>query len=162
MNGLRKIMRAELSSIILMVLLLFATLIFTSKGFLNSYNVLSLLQTLAIYVVIGLSQMCALALGQFNLSIGSAGALSAIIMGYCYQNLGFHTFGGFLVGLLTAGGSGLIQGELIARTKMNPFIISLSLMSIYTGCATAICRGYAYAVPQGVVNFNREIGRAHV
>lgn len=154
MDALKKMMKSELSSIIAPVVILLVVLTF-QKGFLTSYNILSLLQTLAIYIVIGLSQMCALSLGQFNLSIGSAGALAAILMGYCYQNLGVNTFVGFLVGLLVGGLAGMLQGELIARTRMNPFIISLSLMSVYTGCATAICKGYAYSVPQGVIDFNR-------
>lgn len=156
MQQIRKGLRNDLTSVILPLVVLFTILVIGSSGFLSSYNLTSLMQTITIYMLAGLAQMSALALGQFNLAIGSIGCLSSIIMGYCMQVLGLPMWVAIPMGLLFAAISGAIQGVLIAKSGINPFIITLSLLSVYKGIATVISHGEPFnAIPEGIKAFNR-------
>jgi ribose transport system permease protein len=60
-----------------------------------------------------------------------------------------------LVGLLLGTAAGVIQGALIVKTGINPFVITLSLYSVYLGGVTAVTKAKFYShMPQ---SFN-EIG----
>ena len=153
---LRKVLRNDLTSVVMPVVVLFTILVLGSPGFLSAYNMTSLMQTITIYLIVGMAQMSALALGQFNLAIGSIGALSSIAMGYCMQVLGLGLWVALPIGILVAAICGLIQGALIAKSGINPFIITLSLLSIFKGVATTISQGKPFnQIPEGIKVFNR-------
>ena len=144
MNRIQKLLRYDLTSVALPLILLFIILVTTSKGFLSSYNITSLLQQVSILVLIGMAQMFVLSLGQFNLALGSMGGLSAIMMGYFMQVLGLPVIVAIILGLIVAIFLGWIQGILIARSGINPFIITLALISVYFGISAVITKGFPY------------------
>ena len=155
MNIVKKVFRFELASVVIPIVVLFIALVATSKGFLSAYNIVSLLQLAAIYLLIGLSQMSTLALGQFNLALGAMGSLSAVIMGYLMQLLGFPVIIAILIGLLFAAFLGWLQGVLIARSGINPFIITLALISVFSGIGAVITKGNAYKdLPDAITVIN--------
>lgn len=141
---LKNILRNELTSVVLPLIVLFIILVTTSSGFLSSYNITSLLEQIAVFVLIGLAQMVVLSLGQFNLALGSMGCLSAISMGFCMQVLGLPVIVALFIGLLVAAFLGWLQGLLIARSGINPFIITLALLSVFFGISAVITQGKAY------------------
>ncbi|MEI6101580.1 MAG: ABC transporter permease [Eubacteriales bacterium] len=144
MNRIKKLFQADLTGVLLPLIILLIVLAVSSKGFLSEYNLVSLLQTAAIFVLIGLAQMSALSLGQFNLAVGAMGCLSAIMMGLFMQVLNMPVVPAILLGLVIAMVLGAIQGILIAKSGISPFIITLALLSVYTGIATVITQGNSY------------------
>lgn len=144
MNHIKKFLRTDLTSVIFPIFILFAALSLTSPGFLSEYNMYSNLQSIPVYAIVGLAQMAVLSLGQMNLAVGSIGCLSGIILGMCLQVYGIPLLPAIAIGL--GGGMllGLIQGVLIARSGINPFIITLALLSTYKGIAAAITKGQSY------------------
>ncbi len=144
MNKVKKLLRMDLTSVVLPLVVLFIILLIGSKGFLSAYNILSVLQSVAIFVLIGLAQMSALSLGQFNLAVGAMGCLSAIMMGLFMQVLGLPLIVALLLGLIIAMIAGALQGLIIAKSGISPFIITLALLSVYTGIATVITMGDSY------------------
>lgn len=155
MNILKKIIRNDLSSVIAPLIILFIALVSTSSGFLSSYNITSLLEQITIFVLIGLAQMVVLSLGQFNLALGSMGCLSAISMGFFMQILGFPVVISIMIGLIVAALLGFIQGFLIAKSGINPFIITLSLISVYFGISAIITKGSPYdKLPKSILEIN--------
>jgi ribose transport system permease protein len=153
LNTIKKLLRYDLTSVVLPLLVVFIALITTSDGFLSAYNITSLLQQIAIFILIGLAQMVVLSLGQFNLALGSMGCLSAITMGYFMQQT--NIFVAIILGLAMAGILGWIQGVLIARSGINPFIITLSLLSIYLGIASVVTRGKPFVdLPASIQTIN--------
>jgi len=133
-----------LTSVVLPLAILFIVLIISSPGFLSAYNVISILQSVAIFVLIGLAQMSALALGQFNLAVGGMGCLSAIVMGICMQVLGLPMLIAVFLGFAASMLLGAIQGLLVAKSGISPFIITLALLNVYNGIATVIAQGNSY------------------
>lgn len=133
--------RNDLSGIALSTLVLFVALSVTSSGFLSAFNLTSILQDLAVFAVIGVAQMIVLSLGQFNLAVGSIGVLSAMLMGFFMQILALPIVLSLAAGVLIAGFLGFVQGQLVARSGISPFIITLALLSVYAGTAYVFTRG---------------------
>lgn len=153
---IKKLFRADLTSVVLPVVILFGVLAIGWPGFLTAYNLISLFQTVALYVLIGLAQMSALALGQFNLAVGAMGCLTAIMMGLFMQVLGLPMIVAVLLGLVLAMLLGALQGLLIAKSGISPFIITLALLSVYTGVATVITQGASYNdLPETIQTISR-------
>ncbi len=156
MKKIKKLLTDDLSSVILPVITLFIVLAVSSKGFLSNYNIMSVLQSVAIYVLIGLAQMAALSLGQFNLAVGAMGTLTSIMMGLFMQQLGFPVIAALLAGLIIAMLLGAVQGILIAKSGLNPFMITLALSNVYIGIAAVITQGNSFKeLPEMIKNVNR-------
>lgn len=156
MNKIKKLFRADLTSVVLPLVILFIVLMVGSKGFLSAYNIVSVLQSVAIFVLVGLAQMSALSLGQFNLAVGAMGCLTAIMMGLFMQTLGLPVVLAIFLGLIIAMILGAIQGIIIAKSGISPFIITLALLSVYTGIATVITMGNSYnSLPDTIKTISR-------
>lgn len=134
-NLIRKLTRWEMASVLVSVILLSLILSITTKGFNTAYNLDSLARTAAIIAIVGIGQLCVLAIGQFNLALGSIGCCSALFSAVLMQERGFPIWLSILAGMIVGTILGLIQGIFIVKTKINPFIITLSLSSIYLGIA---------------------------
>lgn len=155
MSKVKKFFSNDLSGIILCLVVLFAVLSATSSGFLSAYNMLSNFQLVTIYGMIGLAQMTILSLGQMNLAVGSMGCLSGIIMGMCMETLGLPVILCLIICILTGMGLGAIQGLLNAKTGINSFIVTLTLLSVYRGIANIITQGWSYTnLPASFKSFN--------
>lgn len=156
MNTIKRIFKADLASVVLPLVVLLGALLLTSKGFFSAYNMYSNLQLIPIYAIVGLSQMTVLSLGQFNLAIGSIGCLSCIMMGYFMQVLLFPVWIALLLGLVIAASLGAFQGLIIAKSGINPFIVTLALLSVYRGIAAVITKGEAFqSLPESFRQLNR-------
>ncbi|MBU3875824.1 ABC transporter permease [Faecalicatena sp. AGMB00832] len=145
MKKVKQLLQADLSSVIVPIIVIFAILAATSEGFLSSYNMYSVLQSVPIFVIVGLAQMVVLSLGQMNLAVGSIGVLSSVVFGIAMQKWGLPT----VVCIIAACGAGLLQGYLqgimVTKSGINPFIISLALLSLYKGLALVITSGQPFS-----------------
>ncbi len=113
--------------VILVVLRIFTT------GFYSAYNIDSILKDVAIFTIVGMAQMCTLSVGQFNLAIGAIGGCVAMVAGFSMERLGIPYPVVLLAGLIIGFVLGYFQGFLIVKTGINPFIITLAMISIYHG-----------------------------
>lgn len=156
MKKIKKLLKADLTTVALPLVILLIVLAVGSRGFLSAYNIISVLQSVAIFVLIGLAQMSALSLGQFNLAVGGMGCLTAIMMGLFMQVLGLPVAVAVILGLLLSMILGALQGMAIAKSGINPFIITLALLSVYTGAATVITMGNSFnQLPETIKLINR-------
>ena len=100
-----------------------------SGGILMSTTVIGLLAIGTTFVIIT---------GGIYLSIGTATALVAIIVGKTVQGLGLNVWAGILVGLIVGGLFGMINGLLITMLRLPPFIATLAMMKAAQGLALII------------------------
>lgn len=135
----------DLASVIVPLVVLAVALSVTTSGFLSAYNIYSNFQLIAIFVVVGLAQMSVLALGQMNLAVGSIGCLSTFAFGYAMQDMKAPLIVVILITLLFGVAQGAFQGLLVTRTRINPFIISLALLSLYQGIAYVLTSGAPFS-----------------
>ncbi len=142
---------------LLLVNLLFWTL-FTlgAPAFLSDYNLYTLLRFVSIQIVIGLSQMVALSVGEMNLAVGSIGAVVALFTGGLMQVLGVPPFLAAIAGFGLALLAGAINGLLVVRTGINSFIITLATSSMFSGLMLITTKAKAYdALPADFVEFGK-------
>ena len=102
--------------------------------FLSALNLVNLLQQSAQFIVLGMAEIFVLLLGEIDLSLGYSGAVGAAVMtilAYPPINLGW----GFAIiaGLATTAGIGFIQGQIISRLRLPPFVVTLAGLLFWEG-----------------------------
>jgi len=100
-----------------------------SGGILMSTTVIGLLAIGTTFVIIT---------GGIDLSIGTATALVAIIVGKTVMAMNLGVIGGMIVGLIVGGLIGVINGLLITLLKLPPFIATLATMKAAQGLALIV------------------------
>lgn len=112
--------------------------------FFNSWNLTSIMRTTAMNATVAIGFTIILIVGQLDLSIGTIITFSAII------GLGLKSMVGYglSVPLAIAAGSliGLINGLLVAKAKINSFIVTLGMMTILQGAIYTVTGGNTIAV----------------
>ena len=120
--------------------------IYTVFGIMNhmvfsGQNILNLLRSMSKYLLIGIGQSYVMITGNIDLSIGSVAGMSAM-MTATLMTLGVNPVLAMLITLAVCLTIGVINGVLVGKFKLPPFIATLGTMFI--------ARGVAY-----IVNGNR-------
>ncbi len=138
----------------------FAVLAATTGGnLLEADTFRAVLQYLAVPIVIGLSQMVVLAVGQMNLSVGVLTGLCAMTSAALMVDLGWSPWLAVPAGVLLGALVGLLNGLLVVATRINGFIVTLATMTIISGVRYGINGTGTY---QGYSDGLVSLGRASV
>lgn len=127
-------------SVLAMVVILFVALSFLSPFFLTSQNLRTLAIGLAAEGIIVVGMTIALASGGFDLSVGSVMGLSSIVAAYLYTqeiDIWLAASAGLISGVVV----GLVNGALISRVGVNPFITTLGTLTVARGLVFVISDG---------------------
>lgn len=155
-NVFQKIISGELIGISVVLVLIFLLLVFWAEGFTSFYNINNLLKTVAILILVGLSQLAVLSIGHLNLALGSMGCLTGMFTGFLLENYNLPMLFIVLTSLLVGVLIGFIQGAFIVKTKINPFIVTLAFVSIYSGLVVGITKGEVFtSQPESFVAIDR-------
>ena len=76
--------------------------------------------------------------GGIDLSIGTGTAFTSVAMGIVAVNWGLPLWLGLIAGVVAGGAVGLINGALIAKLKLPPFIATLGMMYVTIGGAQVL------------------------
>lgn len=90
-------------------------------------NILNLLRSMAKYLLVGVGQGVILITGNIDLSIGSVVAMSAMISA-TMMSKGFSVLMAIMVAFVACMAFGLINGILVGKFKLPPFIATLGTM----------------------------------
>lgn len=129
--------------------------ILTDGTFLSARNLTNLCRQVALNGILAVGMTFVILLGGIDLSIGSIVALAGIFVGLFQVKLGFAgwsepwagfaTLLSFLVAVGVGSFFGAINGWLITRQRIAPFIITLGTMVIARGLALIFSNGAALA-----------------
>ena len=97
-------------------------------------NILNLLRSMSKYLLIGVGQSYLLITGNIDLSIGSVVAMSAMISA-TMMSKGISAVAAVLVALVCCLAVGLVNGLLVGKFKLPPFIATLGTMFCARGVA---------------------------
>lgn len=132
-------------NLIIIGALLFLTLIFflINNRFLDQYNIVSMMQSLAPYAIMGLGVTFVIATGGIDLSIGTVCIASAVVAGKLLAGPDGRVDPSavwYCIPIMIAIGTvfGLLNGVLIAKLKMPPFIATLGTMLLARGLSAII------------------------
>jgi len=117
-----------------------------APGFATGGNIVNVLRQSSSLFMLACGQTLVLLLGGIDLSQGSVVALVSVITALAL--IRFGTVAGTLMGLLTGAGCGLISGLLIAKAKVQPFIVSLGMLFTIEGITLIITRETIAGLPE--------------
>jgi fructose transport system permease protein len=84
-----------------------------------------ILQQIAVVGILGAGQTLVILIAGIDLSIGVIMVLSAVVMGNCAVTYGIPAIFAVPIGMLTGAVCGLLNGFLVAKVKLPPFIVTL-------------------------------------
>jgi ribose transport system permease protein len=133
--------------VVLVILLALGGLLF--RTFLTTYTLGNLAVQASFLAMIALGMTLVIISGGIDLSVGSVYALSGVLAAYGSTRWGLA--GALILPLLVSGVIGLIQGTLIARLRMAPFIVTLCGLLFARGLLQLITSegSTTYLVPAG-------------
>lgn len=117
--------------IIFAVLFLIAT--FLAPNFFNAFNLNSLLKTVNLYAMLAIGLSIVMITGQLDLSIQQVMNMGAVIALGLFSNNKLPWGVSFAVAVAIGAGFGLLNGVLVAKAKINSFIVTLGTMTIVNG-----------------------------
>lgn len=143
-NSIQKMIGGELIGISVAVILIFVLLVIWAEGFTSFYNMNNLIKTISILILVGLSQLAVLSIGHLNLALGSMGCLVGMVTGFLLQSYDLPLALIIIISLIIGTLIGLLQGAFIVITGINPFIVTLAFVSIYTGLVVGVTKGEVF------------------
>lgn len=139
----RRLVNVEWAGLLVVVVLAIVIMAIASPAFLSTYNEFVLMREVAITVLVALSQLVILAIGQMNLSLGMIGGLAVVITGGLMEAWHVPVPLAILIGVGVGIVCGLFNGFIIVRTGINSFIVTIATSSVFLG----INYGMTEAVP---------------
>ncbi len=124
----------------LTLIILFVILCFASPYFLTVTNLSSVVRQTAVINIMALGMTLVIISGGIDLSVGSILAMGGLF-GTMMMQAGQPVLVGVAVGLLTGCLCGFVNGTLVTRLKINPFIVTLGTMGIIRGLTLLISNG---------------------
>lgn len=137
--------------ILIVLLLIFIVVSFLTDKFLTPSNLLSVARQVSINGILSIGMCFVILTGGIDLSVGSLYALTAT----CACGLATHMPWQLaaILGVLIGIGIGLLEGTVIAKIKIAPFITTLASMTICRGITQVYDGGTAISTPGSGFNW---------
>jgi ribose transport system permease protein len=130
------------------VIVLFTVFSITARNFFTMRSILSLALQTSTITLMGIGVTCTIITGGIDLGIGSVVAFSGTIA-VIAARAGLPIWLSMLIGLSAGVVTGLLNGLMITRLKLPPFIATLGMMMVVRGVALTITNANAWPAPQG-------------
>jgi ribose transport system permease protein len=130
------------------VIVLFIIFSIVAKNFFTARSILSLLLQTSAVTIMGIGVTFTIITAGIDLSIGSVIALSGTVA-VMAAIAGIPIWLSMIVGMLVGGVCGLLNGLMITRLKLPPFIATLGMMMVARGVALTITNANAWPAPEG-------------
>jgi len=108
-----------------------------SENFLSERNLRNLLRQISPILIVGIAQSFVLITGNIDLSIGSVVGMSCMISA-TLMTKGVSPIGAVMITLICCIAVGILNGQLVARCGLPPFIATLGTMTIARGIAQIV------------------------
>jgi ribose transport system permease protein len=158
MNVLTRLTKQREFIIFIIVIVVFIFMSFASSIFLTKGNMLALLLSLSIEAVMAVGMANLMVSGAFDMSVGSilgfTGVITAMIL-----RAGAPVPLAVVLALGAGMCIGLWNGFIVAKLKINPFVTTLSTLSIFRGLTFVFTKGRNIA---GLPQTFKMIGQARI
>jgi ribose transport system permease protein len=122
---------------LIVLLILFGGLTLVSDEFLTGNNLANLARQVAIFGILAAGELLVILTAGIDLSVGSVLALTGCVTALLLAH-GWPVALGVLVGFLVGTALGVVNGLLVARAKLPPFIVTLGMLGIARGVVLVI------------------------
>lgn len=152
LNLYKRLSKSSMFGALIIVVVLLGVMLIIKPTYLSGKNIYALATVLSVTAVIGFSQMIIISCSGLNLSIGSIGALSAVVAGWSITAVGLPWWLCVVLSIATGFACGVINGLLIYRAGgvgVAFFLTTLATASIFQGLNLTITRGNPFYGPEG-------------
>lgn len=126
---------------------------FLNDSFYSGRNTENLLRQIAPILIIGIGQAYVLITGNIDLSIGSVIGMSGMIAA-TLMTKGMNPWLAMSIAMVTCILTGILNGTLVAKCKLPPFIATLGTMTVARGIAQIVNNNYnTDAIGEGATGF---------
>jgi len=138
MTQIRRLFRTPWLGPLLALFALYALFtVLAPDTFARQSNLQTMLRQTAVVGIAAVGMTFTIVLGGIDLSVGSAVALTTVVVAECLR-AGMGPIAAAALGVLTGGMLGLCNGALVTGLKISPFIVTLGTMSMLRGLAKGI------------------------
>jgi len=137
---MRRIIAGREAGTVLGLLVLCVALWIATPYFATAANLSNVAEQSAIVGVIAIGMTFVILTGGIDLSVGSLVALTGVVIGGALQR-GWPVAGAVGAGLMAGIGAGAVNGLMITRGGLPPFIATLGMMSVARGGALLLSDG---------------------
>jgi len=120
------------------LIIIFIFFSFASPYFFTFSNVIGILIATAVNGLLALGVTFIIISGGIDLSVGTVMTLCSVMCAVMVKNLGMPVSVGIIVGILTGGFAGFINGIMISKLKIPPFIATLGMLNVARGSSLVI------------------------
>lgn len=128
------------SGLLVFILIMVVVLTLLSDRFLTPANLINILRQASINGIISVGMMLVILTAGIDLSVGAILALSVVVTADLMHQ-GLPPFVAAVLGLGIGGFLGFVNGWLVSRIRVPPFIATLGMMSFARGLALAYTGG---------------------
>jgi fructose transport system permease protein len=140
-----------------LLVLLLSFIIFTvlNPRFASPNTIGIILQQVAVIAALAIGQTLVILTAGIDLSVGAIAILSSLVMASLAANNGVPGFLALLIGVAFGVLAGFINGVLVTRLNLPPFIVTLGTLSIFTAIALLYSGGQEIGRRQlpGILNW---------
>jgi ribose/xylose/arabinose/galactoside ABC-type transport system permease subunit len=123
----------------------------TAPNFLTAGNLANVARQSAMLAILAIAQTLVLITAGIDLSVGATVAFSAVTLAVLYRE-GAPAVVAILAALAAGAAFGLVNGMVVVKAKIPPFITTLGSMSIARGVALMLARGMTVGnLPDSVI-----------
>lgn len=137
----RRLLGARETGIAIAVLVIMVALSLSTPYFLTTSNLAIVARQISLAAIIAVGMTFVILMGGIDLSVGSAVALTSVVVGYVMVTMQMPILVAVLAGLLAGALVGLINGFLVIRTGVPAIIVTLGMMGLARGAALVITQG---------------------
>lgn len=128
------------------VLTLIAVILFgylRYDNFLGAFNILSVLRYNSMFALVSLGMCFVIMAGGIDLSVGSVAALASVVAAYASP---YGLVPGLVAGVAAGLGVGALNGIIVTRLQIMPFIATLATMLAASGTALLLAQNQSVSV----------------
>lgn len=138
--ALKKGLRFEEAGILIALVVLCALLSLMNPKFLTFGNIVNVLRQISQVAIMAVGMCYVIITGGIDLSIGSTVALGGVVAAQLTA-MGVPVWAAFLASLIAGAFLGGMNGVMIVKLNVNPFITTMAMMNIIKGIAYLITEG---------------------
>jgi ribose transport system permease protein len=154
---LRRLVGSRESGVLVALIILGILMSFSSPYFLKTNNIFNVLRGMSTIGIMAIGMTMVIVSGGIDLSVGSLAAVSAMfaarLMTYNNLNPWLSVLAGLGLGLLL----GAVNGIIITKVNVNPFITTLGMLSIARGLTYLIATGLQGTVASNIPMRNESV-----